>query len=126
MDAPIAKLPVWRTIVDTYRLTWTTLSELFPYIWPWLVLWLAVDLATAWFEWPLDPESKLFAVSSLLHNLIIVAIGSAIAVPWHRRLLLGEVPARGAVYQIDRRSFRYAALAGTGGAIRTAEVYVST
>ena len=35
MDAPIAKLPVWRTIGETFRLTRKTFRELFPYIWPW-------------------------------------------------------------------------------------------
>ena len=75
------------------------------------MLWLVVDFACAWIDWPLEAQSKALAASSLLHNLIIVAIGAAIAVPWHRRLLLGELPSRNAGYTIDQRVLRYAVLA---------------
>ncbi len=91
-----AKLPVWKTALECYRLTFRHLGDLLRFSWPWLLLLIALSGALYWGLYPAEQEAlaKTGTGSNLLwiltSALISTAIGAFIAVPWHRLLFLGE------------------------------------
>lgn len=115
-DAPIAKLPVWRTTIETYRLTGKAFWKLFPSIWPWLALWIIFDAAISWLNWPFlykptiashnDPLRIVLSIVTTL-SLVSVFFGAIIAVPWHRYLLLGEVSETKGIAHIHKNFYAY-------------------
>ena len=90
-----AKLPVWKTAAECYRLTFRHLGELLRFAWPWLLVLMAVSGALYWGLYPIEQKAlaKTGSGSNVLWILTLLfstVIGAFIAVPWHRLLLLGE------------------------------------
>jgi hypothetical protein len=102
------KLPVWSLAIGTIQLTFKHFTTILVYAWPWLILLAAISSAINWTYYPWDKsilagkEGVLFAF--MLLPLLWMAVGSLVAVPWHRYLLLDEKP----------RSVNIAYFAGTG------------
>ncbi len=110
------KLPVWRTVKESYRLTLFNLSALIRISWPWLIVLLVAIALLNWGFWPLELAARKTdqAFSSLLFiltSLVPVAVGAAIAVPWHRYILLAEPIGLAPPWKFDGRVIRYAAFA---------------
>ncbi len=89
-----AKIPVWKTTLECYRLTFRNLGDLLRFSWPWLLLLIAVSGALYWGFWETEQEALKTSGGSnvlmLLTLIVSTSIGAFIAVPWHRLLLLGE------------------------------------
>lgn len=107
-----AKLPVWKTALECYRLTFRHLADLLRFAWPWLLLLIVVSGALYWTLYPAEVAamaetgagSNALWISSVL---ISTAIGAAIAVPWHRLLLLGEMQDLAGSLSFDTRRRSY-------------------
>lgn len=112
------KLPVWRTAFEPYRLTLANIGALGALAWAWLLVLLVVSAGLYWSFWPSEMAAReaggggsstlflaMLAVSSLA--------GAAVAVGWHRFLLLGEDVVDQPSLRMDARVWRYlAALVG--------------
>ncbi len=110
-EAP-AKLPVWKTALECYRLTFRHLGDLLRFAWPWLLLLVAVSGALYWALYPLEKDAlaKTGSGSNTLWFLTLLAstaIGAFIAVPWHRLLILGERPELAEALKLDNRHWLY-------------------
>ncbi len=108
-----AKLPVWKTATESFRLTFQHLGDLLRFAWPWLLLLIAVSCALYWGLYPVEKAalaetgsgSNLLWISTLF---VSTMIGAFIAVPWHRMLLLGEKNDLSASGHFASRKWRYA------------------
>lgn len=95
-DMPQGKLPFFPTIRDTLHLTSVNSAPLFRIAWPWL---LTLGVVAIPLYWALHPYAQSmmsggrameFEAANVSTYLLSGLIGSGIAVPWHRVLLLGE------------------------------------
>ncbi len=107
-----AKLPVWKTARECYRLTFQHLGDLLRFSWPWLLLLIAVSGAIYWALYPAEVAAMAETGSGsnalwIASALISTAIGAAIAVPWHRLLLLGENQSLAGCLTFDARRRSY-------------------
>lgn len=110
---PIPKLPVWKTIVEVFAVTARHTGDLLRFAWPWLIVLIAVSLAlySAYFE---TERAQLAAGGSgssslwVLTLMVSTLIGALIAVPWHRRILLGEHQTLSKGLALDSRKLAYA------------------
>ena len=89
------KLPVWKTIIDSYRITLSNLPALMRISWPWLIVLIIGIAVLNWGLWPLEQAARkadkgYSSILFILTGLVSACIGSAIAVPWHRYVLLNE------------------------------------
>lgn len=112
-DAP-GKLPVWKTALESFRLTVRNFTTLLRFAWPWLLIFMAASAALYWNLYEAEQSAlaagnwgspKLFYATTVLSTVI----GAFIAIPWHRLLLVGEQPASPSL-AIDRRHVMYALL----------------
>jgi hypothetical protein len=105
-DTHKPKLPIWPTAVDCYTLMWRHLRDLLRYAWPWFIALIAVSGALYWGFYPHEREtitqtgagSNTLWLSTVLAS---TAIGAAIAVPWHRLVLIGEQQSMAASLHLD-------------------------
>ena len=83
------RLEVWRTVAESYALTFGNLGYLLRISWAWVVLMIPLLLAyytsIFWLEWRNSLLPDVF--STLLFQPFLASI----AVAWHRRLLVNEV-----------------------------------
>jgi hypothetical protein len=83
------RLEVWRTVAESYALTFGNLGYLLRISWAWVVLMIPLSLACYasifWLEW----RNSLFP--DVLSALLFQPFLASIAVAWHRRLLVNEV-----------------------------------
>lgn len=93
-----AKLPVWRTVAEAYRLAFVMAGQLARIAWLWLIVLMAATAALAYAVWPLEEAAKRnneFSFAGLLLQQPVTAfVTSSVAVAWHRMVLLGEKIAR--------------------------------
>jgi hypothetical protein len=106
------KLPVWKTALDCYRVTWRHLGDFFRFAWPWLLGLSTISGLLNWFFYPIVrqqiAESGNGAIAHVVLSLILsTAAGAMIAVPWHRLLLLAETPSTAQNFNIDAGKRRY-------------------
>jgi hypothetical protein len=111
-----AKLPVWRTVGDAYKFTFLHLPALMQIGWNWLLLLVPFSFACHWMLWPYEQlkhvNPDLFEwIVTLALSAGVAVIAAAIAVPWHRLLLLGENPSLGAGFSANARTRTYMHLA---------------
>ena len=91
----LQKLPFWRTVAESYKLTFGNIRTLLQMSWPLLLALLPVSAVIRWIAWPLTqpkhphPGFVEWALG-FSHNLVMLAVGAAIAVPWHRFILFNE------------------------------------
>ena len=107
-----AKLPVWQTARECYRLTFRHLGDLLRFAWPWLLVLIALSGALYWALYPAEVAAMAETGSGsnallITSALISTAIGAAIAVPWHRLLLLGENQSLAGCLTFDARRRSY-------------------
>jgi hypothetical protein len=108
-------LPVMEMTAETFRLTYRNFATFVAYAWPWLLLFLALSCIANWRGYPSDKvvisqnESANF-FHDLFFPIINVVIGSVIAVPWHRFLVLNEPPNLFQTGKIGGTALKYTAL----------------
>ncbi len=113
MAADTRKLPVFATTRDVYAVTLRHAGELLRFAWPWLIALTGVSAALYWSFYPAEREAIAVGATGsdalwLLTLLASTLIGALIAVPWHRRILLGEPQTFGSGIAIDGRKISYA------------------
>jgi hypothetical protein len=113
---PIPKLPVFKTIAEVFTVTFRHLGDLLRFAWPWLLVLIAVSgaLYAAYY----DSERTAIAAGDTGSNSLWVltlavstTLGALIAVPWHRRILLGEHQTLSKSLSLDATKFAYTAKA---------------
>jgi hypothetical protein len=114
-DTP-AKLPVWKTVADIYIVTARHALELLRFAWPWLAVLIIASGALYWGLYSAEQEalqSHIMSSASLWYTTLFVstAIGAAIAVPWHRTILLNETQTAAANLKADATRLTYFAYA---------------
>ena len=97
MSATRAKLPVWRSVAESYVVTIRKLPFLLRVGWLWLVVAFAASFAfrfvLAWFGFD-DESTPLRSLVPQIGTSIIQAFcTAAIAVPWHREILANAASA---------------------------------
>jgi hypothetical protein len=93
-----AKLPFWCTVGQAYKAWVINFPELLRVSWPWMLLMTPVlGLLDWWVEQPgADLLSPLLTTAlNAVSWVVMVPALAAVAVAWHRRLLIGEHPGRG-------------------------------
>jgi hypothetical protein len=100
-----AKLPVWRTTKETLRYTWTHSGTFLRFAWPLLMISLPISAAMNWTDYP--HNQKLFAFPL---QFLWLAIGSMLAVQWHRFILLNEHPQSSVNLKLASVGLRYTAV----------------
>lgn len=110
------KLPVWKTTREVFAVTFRHLGDLLRFAWPWLLVLIAVSgaLYAAYY----DSERTVMAAGGTGTNSLWVLtlavstiLGALIAVPWHRRILLGEHQTLRKSLSLDATKFAYTAQA---------------
>ncbi len=81
------KLPFWETIGKAYSAFFKNFATLLWISWPWLILVCGL----IWYV-PFPPRTWQNHVAGLALALVTLISAAAIAVAWHRKLLLGEQP----------------------------------
>lgn len=82
----MSKLPVWQTVGQSYAFTFRNLGLLIRVAW----VWFAAFAATVWL---LDTLSLGGALGAILSSLAFTLAACAVAVAWHRAVLIGARPA---------------------------------
>jgi hypothetical protein len=107
------RLPVLRTVWGAYALTFRHFPALVSLTWVWLLVLTAANIAFCWIIWPAHQAavaSNAFTMpiaEVLVPLLLSTAIGSSIAVGWHRLILLGANPRTIAYVRSDTVVLRY-------------------
>jgi hypothetical protein len=117
-----AKLPFWRTLGQAYAAVFGNLGILFRIAGPWLLIIAPAYVAYLWLDYPTLVSIRTAARAGLVYqntveNWILGAISwlallvpvSALAVSWHRHLLLNETAPKG--FRFDGIVKRYAVVA---------------
>jgi hypothetical protein len=111
-DTPLrAKLPLWRTVRESYALGFENMGDLVRWGWPVLAALSVVSLACYWFEHvsEVETENRGFSwISFVAIPIVTVVFTTMMAVPWHRLVLKGE-PLRGAQMTVAPRVIAYVA-----------------
>jgi hypothetical protein len=102
-EAAPAKLPVWKTIGESYVIWFRNLPELVRIAWIWLLIMAPILALFMWWQAPAmmemmlnaragkpDPNPGMTALTQALNAIVLVPILSSIAVAWHRLLLRNE------------------------------------
>ncbi len=96
----MSKLPVWQTVGQSYAFTFRNLGLLIRVAW----LWFAAFAATVWL---LDTLSLGGAVGAILSSLVFTVAACAVAVAWHRAVLVGARPATEISISFGHREMAY-------------------
>jgi hypothetical protein len=121
-EAAPAKLPLWRTIGESFAAWFQNLPELFRIAWIWLLVMAPIIFLFMWWQAPAmmemmqnaragrpDPNPGMTLLTQALNGLILMPILSSIAVAWHRLLLRGE-HVSGSYFRLDSVVIGYAVL----------------
>jgi hypothetical protein len=109
-----AKLPVWKTTGECYRLVFTHLGDFVRISWLWILVMVPVYAAMhslIWYltESPVKLTNDVIKASALLIPMIPESIFLAsIAVAWHALILRGDKPVTANRLRIDRTVLNYA------------------
>ncbi|MFM9846014.1 MAG: hypothetical protein ACKVP3_02510 [Hyphomicrobiaceae bacterium] len=95
MAAPAGRrIPVWRTVVDAYAVTFSNLGYLAQISWAWVLLTILIHIAFNYadilLEWQTAPEAWVRVFYVLASWLIMTPLAASIYVAWHRLLLRDE------------------------------------
>lgn len=105
------KLPLWKSVYDTYALTLSHFGKLVRIGWVWVALFTAFIALFYWYDWPSEQAARAIGDPRILYTyvpyIVSIAVGSSIAIGWHRYLLLGERQVTRAYLRVDRTVFRY-------------------
>lgn len=108
---PQVKLPVMATVRECFALSWRHAGVFFAYAWPWL---LVLSLVSSLSYWQVDRASDARAENSaseivewIASIAVPLAVGTFLAVPWHRYLILKETPDIAATYPFRKRMWAY-------------------
>jgi hypothetical protein len=108
--------PVLSVIAHAVRTTYQNLGAAFKISWPWMALALTVSVASFILEaqgygGESENPSGLLALGFFLASLaqvFVITLGfSAVAVNWHRYILLKELPHGSTVLRVDNLVWRY-------------------
>jgi hypothetical protein len=115
------KLPVWKTALDCYRLTWRHLGDFFRFAWPWLLGLSVINGLLSWLFYPVVRQHIAETGNGLISHVLLsvvlsTGVGAMIAVPWHRLLLLAEPASPTVNFNVDaqKRTYFFQALALIG------------
>jgi hypothetical protein len=102
-EALPAKLPVWRTIGQSYAIWFKNLPELVRIAWIWILVMVPIVGLFMWWQAPamieliqnaragkLDPDPGMTTLMQAINSIILLPMLSSIAVAWHRLLLRDE------------------------------------
>ena len=112
-----ARLPLWHTVADAYRLTIGNFGYLIRVSWVWVLVMLPVAFAFHYMAFQLgwhrmsDLSSFGSAANFLIPTLLYMPMLASIAVAWHRRLLADEVWQGRYYLRLDRTVAGYLGLA---------------
>lgn len=122
-DANTPKLPLWRTIRQSYASYFVHFPDVLRATLPWLVIGPLAVTGAAWLQlaWMIDAVAEaqrsgkpqmpaMPFVTVLLPHLgyLVLNVGMiSIAVAWHRRIIMGERPAPTDVHIVTGRFWRY-------------------
>ena len=90
------KLPVFRTVGRAYALTFANIPTVLRLTWAWLVMLTAGIALLLWFAWPehhaavISGDRTTPALEFFGPWLLSIAVGSSVAVGWHRFILLDD------------------------------------
>lgn len=121
-EAAPAKLPLWRTIGQSYAVWFKNLPELVRIAWVWLLIMTPIIGLFMWWQVPAmmelmlnaragrpDPNPGMSALTQALNLIILMPVLSSIAVAWHR-LLLRDEQVSGPYLRFDALVIGYAVL----------------
>jgi hypothetical protein len=121
-EAAPAKLPLWRTIGQSYAVWFKNLPELIRIAWVWLLIMTPIIGLFMWWQVPAmmelmqnaragrpDPNPGMSALTQALNLIILMPVLSSIAVAWHR-LLLRDEHVSGPYLRFDALVIGYAVL----------------
>jgi hypothetical protein len=118
------KLPLWNTIGLSYSTYFKYFDDVLQISWLWILVLAPLNALTGWYQmsWAADfvktlPATKdavkamhlplqFAAIGYLLHAVLFVA-GVSIAVAWHRRLLLNDLPKMSGSNVMTRQVWQY-------------------
>jgi hypothetical protein len=102
-EALPAKLPLWRTIGQSYAIWFKNLPELVRIAWIWILVMAPIVGLFMWWQAPamielmqnartgkLDPNPGMTTLMQAINSIILLPMLSSIAVAWHRLLLRDE------------------------------------
>jgi hypothetical protein len=102
-EALPAKLPLWRTIGQSYAIWFKNLPELVRIAWIWILIMAPIVGLFMWWQAPamielmqnartgkLDPNPGMTTLMQAINSIILLPMLSSIAVAWHRLLLRDE------------------------------------
>jgi hypothetical protein len=102
-EALPAKLPLWRTIGQSYAIWFKNLPELVRIAWIWILVMAPIVGLFMWWQAPamielmqnartgkLDPNPGMTTLMQAINSIILLPMLSPIAVAWHRLLLRDE------------------------------------
>jgi hypothetical protein len=108
------KLPLWRTIGQSYAIWARNLPELIRISWLWLLIMTPVLAILMWWQVPTfmamidaakagrpDPTPALTLLGQVLNGVIMLPVLASIAVAWHRLLLRNEHVGSGIYLRFD-------------------------
>ena len=135
-EAAPAKLPVWRTVGESYAIWFKELPELIRISWVWLLIMTPIVALFMWWQAPAlmemivnaragkpDPNPGVTLLTQALNTIILLPILSSIAVAWHRLLLRGE-HVSGLYIRLDSVVIGYAVLAFLIGLLPSVPAYL--
>lgn len=121
-EAAPVKLPLWRTIGESFGAWFQNLPELIRIAWVWLVIMTPIVFLFMWWQAPVmmemmraaaagrpDPHPGTTLMTQAINGVILMPILSSIAVAWHRLLLRDEHPS-GTYFRLDAVVIGYAVL----------------
>jgi hypothetical protein len=104
------RLQVWRTVVQAYALTFSSLGYLLRISWAWVLLMTPLSLAfyacTLWLGWH-NSASYFAPLEDIISTLLFQPFLASIAVAWHRRLLANEIWPKPVYLRLDGVVGRY-------------------
>jgi hypothetical protein len=102
-EALPAKLPLWRTIGQSYAIWFKNLPELVRIAWIWILVMVPIVGLFMWWQAPAmielmqnatagkpDPNPGMTTLMQAINSIILLPMLSSIAVAWHRLLLRDE------------------------------------
>jgi hypothetical protein len=108
------KLPLWRTIGQSYAIWARNLPELVRISWLWLLIMTPILAALMWWQVPTfmamidaakagrpDPTPALTLLAQVLNGVVMLPMLASIAVAWHRLLLRHEHVGSGTYLRFD-------------------------
>jgi hypothetical protein len=107
-----SRLPMWRTVRAAYAITFRHLLDFLRISRFWLLAMTFIVISIAGFFWPSHQAAmqagKAVSWVQIATSLVSLVAVSSIAVGWHRLVVLGERPRKGAIMRLDGTVGRYA------------------